>query len=277
MHPTADTTALIVSMRLGAAGDAGRYAACIPNRQILGGIMKFYVYISDIKVDMLLPQIADKAKQKIATEFKLDLKVLTASRRSETEESNDRVTRLEAVSTFIREYGNVGSLKNPDVYIYDSMYLSMAISHKINFVYFGGFASYQGDNERELDSYYDINETVIGLGGSAEHVIGNPTPDGITVSRSHLVTIMQGMEQLSKLDGLRHASEDVVSQLSLHRVHTLALQMLLKEEQMQKMEFLARTLLYEEDRRLGRVIIATPIYIALADEPKGGRLIYSPS
>jgi hypothetical protein len=43
--------------------------------------MKFYLYISDAKIDMLLPQIAHEAKKKIATEFGFDLKIFKPASR----------------------------------------------------------------------------------------------------------------------------------------------------------------------------------------------------
>ena len=38
--------------------------------------MKYYIYISDAKVNMLLAQIPHNIKKKVATEFKIDLKVI---------------------------------------------------------------------------------------------------------------------------------------------------------------------------------------------------------
>ncbi len=83
--------------------------------------MKYYVYISDAKVDMLLPQITQEQKKKLATEFKIDLKILSASRKTETEMDDNRITKLEAVCEFIRQYGNLGTVDAPDEYIEDSM------------------------------------------------------------------------------------------------------------------------------------------------------------
>jgi hypothetical protein len=40
--------------------------------------MKYYLYISDAKVDMLLPQVTHKAEKKTSTELGFDLKVLSA-------------------------------------------------------------------------------------------------------------------------------------------------------------------------------------------------------
>ncbi len=66
--------------------------------------MKYYLYISDAKVDMLLPQVPHHAKKKTSTELGFDLKVLSAKYKSEAETDSDRISRLEAVVDFIREY-----------------------------------------------------------------------------------------------------------------------------------------------------------------------------
>jgi hypothetical protein len=40
--------------------------------------VKYYLYISDSKVDMLLSQIPHETKKTIAAEFKIDLKLFSA-------------------------------------------------------------------------------------------------------------------------------------------------------------------------------------------------------
>ena len=74
--------------------------------------MKYYLYISDAKIDMLFPQVPHQIKKKTASEFKLDLKLFSASRKSETETEVSNIARLEAVVEFIRGFGNLGTLTN---------------------------------------------------------------------------------------------------------------------------------------------------------------------
>ncbi len=81
--------------------------------------MKYYIYISDTKVDMLFPQVPHDIKKTVATKFGLDIKLFSASRKTETESEENRITRLEAVLEFIREYGNLGSTDDPDDYFED--------------------------------------------------------------------------------------------------------------------------------------------------------------
>jgi hypothetical protein len=70
---------------------------------------------------MLPPQVPHELKKKVAFEFKLDLKLLSASRRSETEGADDRIARLETVVNFIRETGDIGSVDAPREYVEDAL------------------------------------------------------------------------------------------------------------------------------------------------------------
>lgn len=125
--------------------------------------MKYYIYISDAKVNMLLAQIPHNIKKKVATEFKIDLKILSASHQSETEVEDSRYFKLATVCNFITDYGNVGTVAEPSDYIADTIDMRWGPFGdkepvKAPLVYFGGVAG----------------DTVIGLGGSMNHVIGAP-------------------------------------------------------------------------------------------------------
>ena len=143
--------------------------------------MKYYVYISDSKVDMLLPQIPKDVKRKIATEYKFDLKVLSASRKTEVEEADNRITRLEAVCDFVRNYTNVGSVDEPDEYIDDD--LSMKWGSLTN--------DYRGPAP-PLVVYFsgETERTICALGGSMRHVIGSAGPAMPSNGFSHVMGIL---------------------------------------------------------------------------------------
>jgi hypothetical protein len=51
--------------------------------------MRYYQYISDSKVDMLLPQIPLKAKQKITSEIGFDIKILSGKIKTERDSLDD--------------------------------------------------------------------------------------------------------------------------------------------------------------------------------------------
>ena len=124
--------------------------------------MKYYVYISDTKVDMLLAQIPHDTKKKIASEYKVDLKLISTTRKSEIEAEDNRYMRLNTVCNSIRDYGNVGTVNEPSEYFVDTLNMRWGPfgdkdPTKAPLVYFGG----------------GRGGTVIGLGGSIKHLIGS--------------------------------------------------------------------------------------------------------
>lgn len=128
------------------------------------GMFRYFVYVSDTKVDMLLAQISPDAKKKVATELKIDAKILSASRKSEVEVGANRYERLDAVVRFLDAYGDVGSVDEPGEFFRGSLLMrwgpyadSFIPSGDEPLVYFGG----------------STERTIVGLGGSAKHVVGS--------------------------------------------------------------------------------------------------------
>jgi hypothetical protein len=227
--------------------------------------MKYYIYISDAKVDMLFPQVPHEIKKKVATEWKMDLKLLSASRRVETEREDNRIARLETVVDFIREYGNIGTVDNPDQYIEDTLPMrwGMLTTTPENSIAF--FAA-------------DTDKTTVGLGGSAQHLLG-PSGGGEIGYNSLTPALMDclykelgwGADHFRDLGG----TSDRTDEIFLRAVHASATDMVGPK---QNLEFIAKRLLYgtvegvEIDplkisvATMDRlVLLATPLYVALAD------------
>jgi hypothetical protein len=78
--------------------------------------MKYFIYISDTKVDMLFPQIPDSEKKIISKEFKVDAKLFVASRKTETRSFDDSISRLQAVIDYIDKHETVGTIAHPGDY-----------------------------------------------------------------------------------------------------------------------------------------------------------------
>lgn len=208
--------------------------------------MKYYIYISDAKVDMLLPQIPHETKRKIATEFKIDLKLLSVSRKAELDTPEDHITRLEAVCSFIEEYGNVGSVTNPDAYIFDSMPLKML--QPINSVYFTG----ERDN------------TLVALGGSLRHLVGNidatsPYPHG-SLSSMIMRNMEKEMQEVLKLDKVNRRQRKHLPDTAYRLYQYL-------EGPEEQLEFLAKRLLYipSNNEYNFNMLLATPLYVSVDD------------
>jgi hypothetical protein len=236
------------------------------------GALKYYLYISDAKVDMLLPQVPLDIKKRIATKFNLDLKLLTFS---EVNSPADRIARLEAVVSFIRGFRKVGTVDHPDEYVSDSLpmrwgpYGEMVDSP---LVYFGG----------------TTDSTIVGLGGSAWHVLGgNKRTSSGAYSHSatpFLVNFLKkelglptnpsdvGSLQMARTNFSRQVSSTIESDdpdLCLRAVGLATTQM---SGHLQKLEFLSKRLLYSRTRHeapgkgSGRsVLLGTPLYVAMLD------------
>jgi hypothetical protein len=219
--------------------------------------MKYYLYVADTKVDMLLPQIPVEARNKISTEFKLDLKIFSASRKAEADNTENRFSRLDAVCSFITEYGDVGPVDDPGDYISDVM--DMRYEAFFSCVFFGG---YRG-------------QVAVGLAGSLKHMIGQATHHDMPPS-SDLFSILTNLklqlktddpQSLPPIDGfeeLRLENRRRVDTESLEAVRYLAHNMRTPN---QKLEFLAKRLLHRPDDG-GGTLLATPLYVAIADEPR---------
>lgn len=205
---------------------------------------------------MLLPQIPHEVKKKIATELKLDLKLLSISRKSEAEADLDRYTKLEAIISFIRKYGNLGSVERPDEYFEDTLEMRWGTYGDIftpperTFVYFGA----------------TTENTIVGLGGSPKHVIGN------NVSRSapsgsiepYLVSYLiehLGSNQKETDFPYENAPSGREEYRALEGVSIATAQM---EGPKHRLEFLAKRMLYGKcDGQ--QILLGAPLYVAMRD------------
>jgi hypothetical protein len=218
--------------------------------------MKFYLYISDAKIDMLLPQIPHETKKKIATELGFDLKIFKASRKSEEEIEDNRISRLEAVVAFLRDYGNLGSVDEPDDFFEGDQEMSMA-----------------QDPSGVLFTSLD-EDLALCLAGSTKHLIGNYAAGNGSAMMSISMGIYGALREYEKKGELSDSQQQFDPSIAVHRV---------AEEfnrdagvPRQRVEFIAKRLLHKQvsipDHRNpgkekfgGQVLLGTPLYMALAD------------
>lgn len=208
--------------------------------------MKYYLYISDAKVDMLLPQISDAHKKKVATEFGFDVKIFSAKRKVEEQQGDDRIARLEAVLSFIRQFGNLGTIDKPDEYIEDSMPMYSMILDEgtmARVIYFTGVQ----------------DKTFVGLGGSTNHLIG-ALPATNPVSASWALSIRSAIDgELydEKYSGSDHGVKRIIDYLRDTKYPA------------ENLRFMAKGLFVEKEHiskdPRERVIVATPLYVAKDD------------
>jgi len=208
--------------------------------------MKYYTYISDAKVDMLFPQVPHDIKKKVATEFGIDLKFLSAKRKAEAEPEENRITRLEVVAEFIRNSGKVGSVDDPNEYIADILQMWNTTIEEIFYL--------TGRTEK----------TFFGMGGSLQHVIGSAAKSELPQSIAG-VMFNSLRKFLNEESPQTHADETF---LSIFMGVADSQNNWLKGPT-EKFEFLAKRLWYEswtsKNSQELRALLATPLYVAKAD------------
>jgi hypothetical protein len=79
--------------------------------------MKYYLYVSDAKVEMLLPQIPYAEKEKVSGEFGFDIKIISAKVKSEVTTLEDRIARLITVTKYMAAHEPVGTVDNPQTWV----------------------------------------------------------------------------------------------------------------------------------------------------------------
>ncbi len=227
--------------------------------------MKYYLYISDAKVDMLIAQIRHDATKKISTEFGFDLKVLNAKRRSESESDENRFTRLEVVISFIREYGNLGSVDKPGEYFEGTMPIRLGpLSEGTD----PGIIYFTGRTKR----------TLVGLGGSPKHMIGSTDAPRTILAGSdawHLYRYLVRHVENDRRQTLPHQDIDDMREM-LELAEHISSRL---KGPLQKLEFVAKRLQFGKIPRvtssdwsmsvpniegITQVLLGTPLYVALA-------------
>lgn len=206
--------------------------------------MKYYVYISDAKVDMLLPQVPHETKKKIASEFGFDFKILKGSRKTETESEESRINRLETVLAFLREYGKVGTVEEPTDFIDDTQDMWFGPAEKDAMAYFSGWSG----------------RTLFALAGSARHLVGaNPKECEWPVYSA-----------LNCIAALLIQKTESRPGVCLNGVCELAHEAMANAYPQQRLEFFAKRLLFDRyhkfrSREIRPVLLATPLYVAMTD------------
>ena len=225
--------------------------------------LRYYVYVSDAKVDMLFDQIPRPVVRRVAAELKLDLKVFSISLKEEPDDVT-RYAKLRVVSEYIENNFEVGSPLEPREFVKGSLPMQWG---------------WVGSPESRVIFFSSVADGVLlGLTGSGHHVIGAaPQARGIVGS------IFPGLVEALTAD-LGRAADDLTESVkftSMSSAVEIAARDL--EGSTNHLDFLARTLLTESASGVAgkavpfgtirkqqirndyhRVVLASPIYIALA-------------
>jgi len=210
---------------------------------------KYFIYVSDAKIDMLYSQIPRSFLEKFAVELSIDLKPLGAGLGATIKEnqlsSETRYSKLRLVTTYVENHFNVGWIDAPEAYIKGSLPMRWGLypADSPQIVYFGGLT----------------NSTILGLGGSPQYVLGNKgvaSTDGL--SPSILPALLSTLELQSPIS--EQLQEHQVSHIVEYTTRNL-------QGPIQNLEFLAKTLLHIPRGEVGQsqILLGSPLYVALAD------------
>jgi hypothetical protein len=191
--------------------------------------MRYYLYISDSKVDMLL--------QQVASAFAVP----------------DRVARLERVVRHLDNFGDVGSIQDPGHYVRGRLPMRWGPPDpaRTSWVYFGG----------------STDRTVVGLGGATGHVIGASAPAaaelGEVFAPSSLPGLLAGLAAALTVDGNAMPSNALASVYLANRQLRGAEQ---NVEFLAKRLLHGPSPYPELDANDGMtVLLGSPLFVALAD------------
>ena len=125
--------------------------------------MKFYIYISETKVDMLYNQIPTGMLSKLGKELNVDVKALIVSAGLKVKYNEPKETlysKLSIVERYIEKNYLAGTVDKPKVYFKATLPMRWGtLNSTKDAIYFGGF----------------FNDTIIGLCGSLKHLIAKPS------------------------------------------------------------------------------------------------------
>ncbi|GAA3436917.1 DUF7019 family protein [Kutzneria kofuensis] len=203
--------------------------------------LRYYVYISDSKVDMLLPQVDPGFAGKRSTEVGVNLKVVTGKRKVESDA--DRIARLERVVRHLDDFCDVGTIDEPGQYFRGRLAMRWKQAAP-GLVYFGGATE----------------DTVVGLGGASGHIFGGTAPKDAVFAPSQLPGLVQGLEAIAADDAAESSLE----------LAYLANRNLRGDEQ--EVEFVAKRLRHGpspypelDGGKAVSVLVGSPLFVALAD------------
>lgn len=230
--------------------------------------LKYYRYISDTKVNMLYPQIRKGIRDHLkSVGFDVNLRVVSISTKlKEAEEWESKLSKLHAIINYLVENDEVGTVDSPKEYFKGTVQMRQGPyggPWYRGLVYFGGYT----------------DQTVIGLGGSLNHVIGDQGT-AQTHSQSNTPYLLKTLTRELQLppspysqstDYEEEEENDVFLENNFIAVCIATKQMKGPKE---NFEFIAKRLLYNPNfpQDLGhfccdkrKVLLGSPIYVSLSD------------
>jgi hypothetical protein len=221
---------------------------------------RYYIYVSDVKVDMLLSQLDPSFARRRTSEWSVNFRIFGTKRTSEGTLGENRFARLERVTRYLEDHGDLGSVDEPGQFFRGLLPMGWGPLEDPTAFYFGG----------------STDRTILGLIGSAAHVIGADAARPSDRPRTLLGYALPPL--IEALRGDRDAGEIIPQpaakspeQGAINAVH-YATTVLPGPEQ--NLEFVAKRLLRgrtmfpngpDYPRSDKSVLLGTPLYVALVE------------
>jgi hypothetical protein len=122
--------------------------------------LRYHVYVSDAKLDMLYEQVPTPLRKRLAAEVKVDLKLISITVKEAENKEPVRLGRLAVVERFIDEQFEVGTISAPAAYFRGTMDMRQGTFQESIVLFYG---------RRGGDT--------VALGGSLWHLIGGKRPE----------------------------------------------------------------------------------------------------
>jgi hypothetical protein len=214
--------------------------------------MKYYIYISATKVDMLYRQIPRRIMKRIAADLRINVGVVSAGVK-QSEQQETLISQTSVLTRYVRSHENVGSVASSQPYIEGNASLRWGtlVDYASDLVIFGGV----------------VGDAVLALIGSSGSLVGQSPrleaeQKGWHSINYYTMRFLNGVvgaspkaeASLKSVDGERYNG---AMRLAVEAINQLP-------PRPNRLEFLAKRLFVEEDdKRL--LVVATPIYVAMAE------------
>lgn len=206
---------------------------------------RYYVYVSNAKVDMLLSQIDSGFNHQRESEISMNVKV-AAGKRKVVRQAPDRFAKLERVVEHLREHADIGTFDEPGQFFAGILPMYMVTVEHYS-LYVGGSTA----------------RTEVALGGAMQHLVGAAVqPSGL--GSSMLCGIMHSLDALA---GSAETTQAPTAMSQRHVAGIVQANRRLGRRHLQNVEVLAKRLLHVPavDGGAPAVLVGSPLYLALAD------------
>jgi hypothetical protein len=208
--------------------------------------IKYYLYLSQGKVDMLWEQLSRNDVEKISAELKINIGIFSGGLKSEVKDKN-LYAKLNVVLTFLKKRGVVGSLEKPLQFFKAILPMSW---REVDF-------NQEGSNGRIVlfSGFNGKSNKVVGLIGSAAHIIGMHNLEPETFYYAQPSFWLKIADEINP----PHESQIIEQLYELDNIVDYEARRRTDGPPKQNVEFVAKTFVNNE-----RFLLGSPIYVSEA-------------